>query len=323
VTPLPRLYVANLFALIATGVLVSGWLLYYTESFEVVGGLIGLGGLFAWAAFVVGLLTDESKEKLQAGFENGVLLRWRTMLLCLVVVVGVGVLTFMSGTVVLDAEVADADRMVSVSTSTSDGTSSRVAAHSVRRLWLFTGFGATALRVKVDGLPGLDATLQPPFRTHLTVPTAFGGRPLLLVRTTPLQSGSLARAPAEFELHVTLAGKSEMLSAYGGQSVWIGTEDDVPIPANVLQRWRETLTVAAVAAAAGSEASIAPQLSVVELVLARWSAPRAVFSNAVLRPGQQATVEVRRVADKYVLAQATVVVRPASAREAVQEVILE
>jgi hypothetical protein len=301
----------------------SGWLLYYTESFEVVGGLLGLGGLFAWAAFVAGLLTDDSKEKLQAAFENGVLLRWRTMLVCLVVLAGLAALTFASGTLVLDAEAEDADRMVTVFGGDSAPATSRVAARSVRRLWLFTGFGATTLRVKVDGLPGLDAMLQPPFRTHLTVPTAFEGRPLLLVRTTPLQSGSLARTPGDFELHVSLDGKSERLGAYGGQSVWIGTENDVPIPASVVQRWRETLTIAAVTAAASSEASITPQLSAVELVLARWSAPRAVFSTATLRPGQQATVEVRRVADNHVLARATVVVRPTRAEDAIQEVILE
>jgi hypothetical protein len=321
--PLPRLYLANLFALVTTGVLVSGWLLYYTESFEVVGGLLGLGGLFAWAAFVVGLLTDDSKEKLQAAFENGVLLRWRTMFLCFLVLIGVGVLTFSSATLVLDAEAEDADRMVSVSFGDADAASSRVAAHSVRRMWMFTGFGTTPLRVKMDGLPGLNATVQPPFRTNLTVPTAFEGRPLLLVRTTPFQSGSLARAPGDFELHVSLEGKSEMLPAYGGQTVWIGAEDDVPIPTKVLQRWREALTIAAVTAAASSEASITPELSAVELVLARWSAPRAVFSSTTLRPGQQATVEIRRVADKYVLAHATVAVRPARTGDAIQEVILE
>jgi hypothetical protein len=191
-------------------------------------------------------------------------------------------------------------------------------------MWLFTGFGATTLRVKLDGLPGLDATLQPPFRAHLTVPTAFEGRPLLLVRTSPLQSGSLARNPGDFELHVTLDGKSEMLPAYGGQSVWIGTEDDVPIPATVLQRWREALTIAAVSAAAGSEAVLAAQLSAVDLVLARWSAPRALFSSASLRPGQQATVVLRRVGeDGHELKRVSVLVRPARAGDRIQEVILE
>ncbi len=52
-------YLLNLLLLVATGILLSAWTLYYTDLFPLVGGLLGLGGLFAWITFHSHLITEE------------------------------------------------------------------------------------------------------------------------------------------------------------------------------------------------------------------------------------------------------------------------
>lgn len=51
----PRLFAFNLVTLLVLGVALSFWTLYYTEAFPVVGGLLGLTGVFAWIGFIASL----------------------------------------------------------------------------------------------------------------------------------------------------------------------------------------------------------------------------------------------------------------------------
>ena len=60
--PSLKIVAFNLFTLLAIGVVTSGWILYYTDYFPVVGGLLGLGGLFAWVAFLSNII-DENRKK--------------------------------------------------------------------------------------------------------------------------------------------------------------------------------------------------------------------------------------------------------------------
>ncbi len=70
-----KVAVCNLIGLIAAGISVSWWILYFTDFFPVVGGLLGLGGLFTWIAFVSNILTDERKAEMQQSFDRFVLQR--------------------------------------------------------------------------------------------------------------------------------------------------------------------------------------------------------------------------------------------------------
>jgi hypothetical protein len=110
---------------------------------------------------------------------------------------------------------------------------------------------------------------------------------------------------------------------YAGQSVWIGTEDDVSVPQDVVRRWRESLTAATVSATPGVAESQGMPLSILDSVLARWATPGAALSNAALQEGQHATIEIRRVSDQYVIVSKNVVVRRARSGDAIQEVVLE
>src|SRR4051812_28381189 len=82
---MPKPYLRNLLSIISVGVLVSGWLLYYTDWFEVVGGLLALGGILSWLAFVSKILPDERIKQLQKRFDDRVLCNARTWRRALVV----------------------------------------------------------------------------------------------------------------------------------------------------------------------------------------------------------------------------------------------
>src|SRR5205807_6888620 len=67
------LFVRNLFWLIALGVMVTAWIIKYTDWFSEFAGLLALGGLFSWLAFVANILPEDRVKDLQAWVDTVVL----------------------------------------------------------------------------------------------------------------------------------------------------------------------------------------------------------------------------------------------------------
>ena len=57
-----RVFVRNLVCLTLTGVAISLWLVEYTDFFPMLGGLLGLTGIFAWVAFLSNLISADRKK---------------------------------------------------------------------------------------------------------------------------------------------------------------------------------------------------------------------------------------------------------------------
>jgi hypothetical protein len=55
---LSPLFVTNLLAILAVGVSFCAWILHYTEWFPAIGGILALGGVLSWLAFVSRILPD-------------------------------------------------------------------------------------------------------------------------------------------------------------------------------------------------------------------------------------------------------------------------
>src|ERR1039458_4964733 len=68
VSPLHPFFLLNLFALIVLGTAACAWVLYFTSWFPQLGGLLALGGLFSWLAFVFKLIPDDTVKALQNSF---------------------------------------------------------------------------------------------------------------------------------------------------------------------------------------------------------------------------------------------------------------
>ena len=162
-------------------------MLYYTDWFPVVGGLLGLGGLFAWIAFVSGLLTDERKEQFQKEFERRVLLArrtWRGVLL-----VGAVLLVWASahGSIVLQSLADGRDRTVEIRPASAEKAAlpGSLPPNTIRKDLVLTGWWRRSFRVKVSGLPAAQIDVAPFQRRIVAVPSAFVERPAVLIRAEP------------------------------------------------------------------------------------------------------------------------------------------
>jgi hypothetical protein len=63
----------NLVCLLLTGCLITGWVLRYTDWFEVIGGLLALGGVLSWVAVLSRWLPGHYTEKARSQFAARVL----------------------------------------------------------------------------------------------------------------------------------------------------------------------------------------------------------------------------------------------------------
>src|SRR5947209_1330617 len=77
------LFVTNLILIGVFGVALSGWILFYTDYFEIFGGLLSLTGLFSWLAFISKALPEDRLKALQSALDNRVFNRHKTSVLIL------------------------------------------------------------------------------------------------------------------------------------------------------------------------------------------------------------------------------------------------
>lgn len=270
----------NLGLLIALGVAVSGWILYYTDWFPVVGGLLGLGGLFTWIAFISGLLKDERKEQFQEGFERLVLLERRTWMGVLLAGSLFLLWASLHGTVVVQSLADDTDRTVTIR-----GAASFLPPRSEQKHVIFTGWTSRDVEVKVSGLPAETFKVFPLRRRTVATPSSFTARRVLLIRPEPRVAANAEKN--DFELVVRRGGiggkKGEVIGKlergqYRGEAVWVGCDPDVLIPAALIDRWHLEML----------------RSEVPEEVLTRWAAPLAVAEDATLKAGDPIRVELLR-----------------------------
>jgi hypothetical protein len=280
-----RLFVANLVLLVCAGLGGSFWLHHYTDWFPVVGGLLGLGGLFAWIAFLSNLVSEERKKQMQAAFEQNVLLRDRTWIG--IVVAGLLLAGYNSGrgTLLVDSLAESGQKWIEI--REAGPGSSKVADRFVlasgaesKRLLPTDFLGSRDYRVKVAGLPSAIVTLHAFQREPLSIPQDLWRRPLVLVRPMPVLTANAARDPGGYEAVVSVNGAvAPALTPYGGETIWVGAEDDVAFPGETRERWRLELLVAGGGGVADA--------------VVRWLEPKAVHQATALKKGDRVEVVVR------------------------------
>jgi hypothetical protein len=308
----PRLFAFNLLTLLALGVALSFWTLYYTDFFPVVGGLLGLTGVFAWIGFIANILVDDRKKALRNWFDQSVLLSNVPWMFSIVVLLAFGVaVVARTGTLIIDSRADDTARMVSVRPALSGGGTDTgqklsVAPRSESHELLATGWLQPArYRVSASGLPDVYVDIVPTRRVRIAFPDAGFSAPVVLVRPDAALSGIVAAANFEFE--VSRNGEPfGQIAEYRGNTVWVGAGRDVTIPQQSMARWRtETAAVAA------------------DRVLSRWSSPDALAGGAPLSFGDKLRAAIIDPADGRLIAAACrTVVIPASRAEYPQELVI-
>jgi hypothetical protein len=269
--------------LILLGIAVCAWFLFYTDLFPQVVGLLGLGGLFAWIAFLSNLLTEERKKELQARFEQYVL-RPPATLMVVFVLAAIFFLGWapLRGALLVSTTRDDQDRTIEIRRQGSDGRWSEVVVeeehlsprsehtYSLPTCW----FHRREYQVKVSGLPARKVTVSAWRRRPLSVPVEFDVRrqPILLVHLSA-EANSMVQVPEPpGRLQLLDNGKLvEELFPYRGENVWVGGEEDIAVPEWIATRWLLVL----------SRDGMPPEH------LARWRPARSLAATSELRAGQR------------------------------------
>lgn len=242
-----RRFIANLVVLLCLGVLILGWFTYYTDLFPMIGGLLGLGGVFAWVAFLSGLVSGDRKKELQALFENKVLDRrwlWLAALGTGGAIMGVGPLW--CGTILIDSQRDAVTRSVQIARLSEDRAFPKadqwcvddaISPFSTKKFCMWVGsWRPQSFVVKVSGLPALEVKLGPLTRKTLLVPREFYRQPVLIVRPGKKLIENSRQIPQTFRLCINGVTKSEWID-YKAQTVWVGCDKDVIVPAEIREKW--------------------------------------------------------------------------------------
>lgn len=285
---------ANLSLLVLLGVAISAWILAYTDWFPVVGGLLGLGGLFAWIAFVSGLLTNERKEQLQERFDTLVLQRDGTWIGVLVVGLLFVLWASRHGTIVLRSHSDERDRTVKIVPVAKGGQGKgrvyqgHIDPYSIQKYLVLTGWSRASYRVKLSGLPSATAEVGPMGWEPLASPGSFLERPIVLIRPTAEVSANAERFPMTLKVSRKVSSGWEVWTipaesnrgevVYRGEAVWFGCEPEVEIPERFVNRWRLELR----------------SQGTPEEVLYRWMSPLALAKNVILKGNEQIQAELLR-----------------------------
>jgi hypothetical protein len=280
----PRLFAWNLIAILATGVLLSFWMLYYTDYFPVFGGLLGLTGVFAWVAFIAGVLRDERKDALQDWLDRSILQSHATWLVCIAGIVLFAVFVAgRTGTLIVDTngdEVAREVLVAPVDGTDSDEVTFRLSPQSEQQQLLTTAWlQPRRYRVRASGLPDVFIDVHPLRRSEISFPDAAITAPVLLVR--PDERLSISTLNGGYKLVVKRNDQDfGEIADFRGTTAWIGARSDVAIPQWLIDKWRREMPGANDAA------------------LARWRWPAEFKDAPALRPGDRVRVVIVESADE-------------------------
>jgi hypothetical protein len=268
----PDPFVGNLAGVVLVGVAVTGWILYYTNAFPAVGGLLALGGLFSWLAFVSKVLPEKRLTDLQASADLRIFSNPR----CRSRLVLVAALLAIAANFVGSIEVASVrdpvDRVVWIGASgdPADRPDRLGPGESIRAVRLTSWWAPQTTRVKVSGYPALDARVLPWRRLELHVPTSFRFAPCVLLHPT---RAMMRHRNTDLVLQVTYGGQRQS-RPFDGHTVWIGCDEDVEVPERLIEAWR----------AVPGEGDVQP-------LLAFWRRPVALTATpATLRPSDRINV---------------------------------
>jgi hypothetical protein len=274
-TGLPARYILNLISLALFGVLASAWVLYYTDSFEIVGGLLALGGAFSWLAFLSKAMPEERLKGLQAWIDDHILMKkWLSLLPLGLIALGTALASFL-GTVQVEA--LGSGGAVLLEPIKNSGETSRewlpiAQGRHVRELvWTFPG-SPTAVQVKFVGLPMRIVKVYSWRRLELQGPESFE-RPVVILRPTLALMQSRANSPL---LLLVRSDSEEKHVEFSGEAVWVGSDPEIELPPVIIDSWQAEI-----------------QAKGLHVLPERWLHPLVVDSGSrELRVGENLVIEL-------------------------------
>ncbi len=225
-------FAVNLLLLVVLGTACSAWLLYFSSWFDLFSGLLALGGVFSWLAFVSRILPEHRVKDLQAWLDERVFSRRAAHVPLLAAIAALAVLASFVGSVEVRSVGDSKDRLLWTS---AEALPTRLApGGTVRTLVWTTPWRPAARVVRVSGFPSLVVPVAPWHRVTRDVPGFFHLAPVILLRPA---RGLMLQAHSGLTLVVSVAGR-EYTQPFDGHTVWVGCDADVDVPAATLDAWR-------------------------------------------------------------------------------------
>jgi hypothetical protein len=242
----------------------------------VFGGLLGLTGVFAWVAFISGILTDGRKTSLQDWFDRTILQSHATWMVCVV-----GLALFVVFVVDTNGdEVAREVVVTPVARTEAEPVTFRLSPQSEQQQLVTTRWlRPQRYRVRASGLPDVFIEVHPLRREEISFPDAAITAPVVLVR--PDERLSISTLGGGYKLVVTRNQQPfGEIDDFRGTTAWIGARSDVAVPQWLIDKWRREMPTANDAA------------------LARWRWPAEFKDAPALQPGDRLRVAIVETADE-------------------------
>lgn len=242
----PPLFWLNVVLWLLAGVLFSGWLLHYTDKFEVFGGLLALGGAASWLAFALKVLPEDRLEILQVQFCDKFFVRRRSTWVALAWLALTVFLFLTRGSIQVESyQQIGGDVWIYATGETSDSIDpvplqpgARLRLTRWAPLWSTTSYD-----VRVSGLPATTVSILPG-RRRATVQVPYSYRPVVLVGVNYaaleiIQEG--LKREQKYRMVVTVDGKDYPVDNYAGDVVLIGSSLPMDVPPHVRINWADEL----------------------------------------------------------------------------------
>ena len=263
-----RWYFLNFFAIIAWGVLCLVWLGKHTDFLPLVGNLLGLGGIFAWIAFFMGVVKDERKDQLRDILDK-YLSRRATFFWIFFAYIFLFTWANLHGSLRLETRNSGQTHHLRLEPDPGRAREVSLSAGTVRRALFFAGKGHKFVDVKVPGLPRGRFNVDSFKSTKIIIPHHLY-RPVILLRPDDQLTRHAFDNALTISIEFKRGGASDWETLvenipYLGTSLWLGCDDDVAVPRSVARDWKFMLHAKA---------------DKRDLVLARWEqvqAPKPEF----------------------------------------------
>ena len=237
-----RLFVTNLICILVVGVLFTAWFFYYTDLWPEIGGLLALGGILSWLAFISNVLSKNRIDQLQEWTDQHIFSNARSWKLCAALLAGGALCGSFRGTVQVKQVQGGSDRMVWTQWHGrfSDDAERLAPGEAIRDDAWTSCWSPRRQTVKVGGLPAAQVTLWPWERVALYIPSSFLP-PVLLVRPSVRLMDTVLGTPMKLVVPV---GNDKRETNFDGHPVWLGCDNDVDLPQRLRDSWRDELNAA-------------------------------------------------------------------------------
>lgn len=235
-------FVHNLVLLLVVGVAILTWTLNYTDWFPAIGGILALGGALSWLAFVSRLLKEERLKEVQDWADRAIFDNPRTQWRVIIVASVALVVACFVGTLELRSELGTAlPRNVSIRRRGAVNATKETLSSTIRVPRITTWWAPARVLVKLSGYPEVEATVAPWSRKTLVAPEQFL-RPVVVFKPDRDLLEMLVNNPQSLSLHLASQPASDYrLDGYHGETVWVGCDEDVDVPPQVLESWKTEL----------------------------------------------------------------------------------